>query len=231
MATAWMPYSKVFAKVPGFPYWPGAIIPQEKYPSSIGKPSEKQMGVLFYGSMDFGMVRVDLMKDFDENYSEFAKTRRKDLQKAIIHAQEVSPLDLINSISPDLYKAPAVVEDVKSVESPRKSSSFRKSKRKKTYHSEMDKIVKIKRYLGNRIYGNHNLKVNIAKIDKAVCWLSSLTDINFKVVEESRIGHVLAYIAFKPPKNEVGRELIEMDIPHKCKILIDRWKASIKNVT
>ena len=229
-ARKWKPFTKVFAKVPGFPYWPGAIIPQERYPISIGTGSEKQVGVLFYGSLDYSLVRHDLLKDFDNTVEEFSKTRRKDLQRAILHAQQVNTHELINLISPELYATPIPDPSISiDIDSPRKSGAIRKSRRRKpSEHKDIEKIVKIKRYLAHRIYGEHALKVNVDKIDKMICWLSSITDINFKAVEESRIGHVLAYIAAKPPKSELGDSLIVSDIPNKCKLLIERWKTIIK---
>ena len=231
------PYSKVFAKVPGFPYWPGTIIPPDKYPHFIGNASDKQVAVLFYGSMDFSLVRLDLLKDFDKSCLEFSKTKRKDLLKAIAHAQAVHPRELISLISPEMYKPPKITakiveQKIEEVESPRKGSmTSRKSKRRKLSpnYKEFDTIVKMKRYLAHRIYGEHKLKVDVDKIDLIISWLSSLKDINFKIIEESRIGHILGYIALKPPNNKLGQELKMADIPQKCTILIGRWKKLIKS--
>eukprot|EP00834_Sanchytrium_tribonematis_P001682 NODE_43_length_33755_cov_1.178542.p20 type:complete len:248 gc:universal NODE_43_length_33755_cov_1.178542:4611-3868(-) len=229
------PYSRVFAKVPGYPYWPGAVIPLDKYPDSFKSATDKQLGILFYGSMDFALVKIDQLKEFDDHLVEAMLTKRKDLIKAITHAQTVTPAELMENMATemqiDLPAPKTLAESIKSEhlsESPRKSSSTRKSKRKKVYHKDFEKIVKVKRYLSHRIYGKHSLKLNVDKIDKALSWLSAIQDINFRLIEDTRIGHVLGYIASKPPKTTLGTQLIKIDIPNKCKIIIDNWTEKIK---
>ena len=227
----WKPYTLVWAKVPGFPYWPGVIIPKELYPISMGPGTDKQLGVVFYGSMDYSWVRIDQLRDFDSNFVNYGTTKRKDLEKAILHSQETNPIDLVTSLPqevvvPEIINT-AVISEPVVIESPKKSTAARKSKRKRVFHTEIDKIVKIKTYLAHRIYGIHTEKIDIDKIDKAISWLSSLTNITYKIIEDSRIGHVLSYIALKPPNNQIGAALEASNIPLKCKVLIEKWKLNI----
>ncbi|XP_078496004.1 uncharacterized protein LOC100180692 isoform X2 [Ciona intestinalis] len=81
----------VWAKMTGYPYWPGKIVEPDK---DVKKPNKKSemLFVRFYGTGDFAWTKVDMIHKFEENREKYSNGSKRvmfvDAVKKIEHAVE-----------------------------------------------------------------------------------------------------------------------------------------------
>ncbi|KAF2349557.1 PWWP domain [Trinorchestia longiramus] len=68
------PYDFIFAKVKGYPHWPGRIEPFEPDPS--GKPPKKYP-IIFYGTRETGNIKSEDLFPYHENKERFGKPQKR----------------------------------------------------------------------------------------------------------------------------------------------------------
>uniref|UniRef100_H2YMC7 PWWP domain-containing protein n=1 Tax=Ciona savignyi TaxID=51511 RepID=H2YMC7_CIOSA len=81
----------VWAKMTGYPYWPGKIVEPDK---DVKKPNKKfeMFFVRFYGTGDYAWTKADLIHKFNENREKYTSGSKRvifvDAVKKCEHAVE-----------------------------------------------------------------------------------------------------------------------------------------------
>ena len=88
----------IWAKIRGYPWWPG-IVQSNKSKIHISKEEtnkEQKILVNFLGDNTHAEIPIDKVEDYNKKYTEFSKTKKKSLLKAISIANKFSKVDNTN---------------------------------------------------------------------------------------------------------------------------------------
>ncbi|KAJ3295186.1 hypothetical protein HK104_002920, partial [Borealophlyctis nickersoniae] len=92
--TSFKPGDKVWAKLKGFPWWPGRIEDESNLAEDIIKQrpsSSKNLTVYYHGSRDYGFFAPEELKPFDKHYNEYAtKSKAAGFKQALAEALDPS---------------------------------------------------------------------------------------------------------------------------------------------
>eukprot|EP00834_Sanchytrium_tribonematis_P004316 NODE_205_length_12934_cov_1.115933.p5 type:complete len:290 gc:universal NODE_205_length_12934_cov_1.115933:2739-3608(+) len=237
-----LPITKVFAKAPGFPHWPGFITENAPdYVFSADKSKEDYFCVFFFDSWDYQLFKktssdvVEHVKNskltinWDENYDKFYKANksRKKYVAALEQGQNWTNEEIYAKLSKVAQKRVAQDEKRKEAEEKKKiekKPAVKKAVKRKTEidsassskkpktASPLDNLIKTRTYLHSRLFTHPN-NTNIS-IDKIKEQLIMLRglDVNFDILKSSKIGKMIKRIS------KLTEESTARDGPPKAQI-------------
>jgi|LauGreDrversion4_2_1035121.scaffolds.fasta_scaffold283989_2 hypothetical protein len=106
----------VWAKIRGYPWWPGIVQSSKVKIGSNKEEINKEIKVLvnFLGDNTHAEIPLQKIENYEKKYEEFSKTKKKNLQKAILLANKLVKGENIN----DSNNKPAIdkIKRVKSIQ-------------------------------------------------------------------------------------------------------------------